>query len=56
MAKLLHKSIGLGQGSASDPDTYEAYQRHFKEVRGLACGRGRGRGGGGWRGWASRLA
>lgn len=32
MAKLLHKSIGLGAGSAADPDTYQAYQQHFEEV------------------------
>jgi len=37
MAKLLHKSIGLSNGSAADPDSYEAYQRHFKEVGGFGC-------------------
>lgn len=32
MAKLLHKSIGLGAGSMRDPESYDAYMRHFKEV------------------------
>jgi glutamate synthase (ferredoxin) len=32
MAKLLHKAIGLGQGSAADPESYEAYKRHFAEA------------------------
>ena len=31
MAKLLHKAIGLGDGSASDPEAYKAYQQHFVE-------------------------
>jgi len=32
MAKLLHKSIGLGQGSEADPESYKAYQQHFREA------------------------
>jgi len=32
MAKLLHKSIGLGAGSAADPAAYAAYMQHFKEA------------------------
>ncbi|GFH12496.1 glutamate synthetase, partial [Haematococcus lacustris] len=32
MAKLLHKAIGLGQGSAADPGSYEAYQEHFRNA------------------------
>ncbi|GIL70387.1 hypothetical protein Vretimale_3573 [Volvox reticuliferus] len=32
MAKLLHKAIGLGNGSNANPDAYEAYQRHFQEA------------------------
>ncbi len=32
MAKLLHKAIGLGNGSAADPAAYAAYQQHFAEA------------------------
>jgi len=32
MAKLLHKSIGLGSGGASDPVAYAAFMQHFKEA------------------------
>ncbi|PNH05786.1 Ferredoxin-dependent glutamate synthase 1, chloroplastic [Tetrabaena socialis] len=32
MAKLLHKAIGLGAGSAADPKAYKAYQQHFVEA------------------------
>ncbi|GIL47362.1 hypothetical protein Vafri_4198, partial [Volvox africanus] len=32
MAKLLHKSIGLGNGSNANPEAYKAYQRHFLEA------------------------
>lgn len=31
MAKLLHKSIGLGAGSVADKEAYGAFQQHFKE-------------------------
>jgi glutamate synthase (ferredoxin) len=32
MAKLLHKSIGLGNGSAADGDAYDAFMQHFREA------------------------
>lgn len=32
MAKLLHKSIGLGDGSERDDEAYAAYMQHFKEA------------------------
>lgn len=32
MSKLLHKSIGLGAGSAADPEAYAAYMQHFAEA------------------------
>ncbi|KAG2445645.1 hypothetical protein HXX76_000255 [Chlamydomonas incerta] len=31
MAKLLHKAIGLGNGSAADKEAYKAYQQHFAD-------------------------
>jgi glutamate synthase (ferredoxin) len=31
MAKLLHKSIGLGAGSAADPAAYQAFMKHFEQ-------------------------
>jgi len=30
MAKLLHKSIGLGSASQADPDSYQAFMKHFE--------------------------
>ena len=30
MAKLLHKSIGLGAASQADPDSYQAFMKHFE--------------------------
>uniref|UniRef100_A0A383V5K3 glutamate synthase (ferredoxin) n=1 Tax=Tetradesmus obliquus TaxID=3088 RepID=A0A383V5K3_TETOB len=32
MAKLLHKAIGLGSGSATDASAYEAYMAHFESA------------------------
>lgn len=32
MAKLLHKAIGLGNGSQAKPEAYKAYQQHFVEA------------------------
>ncbi|GLC45038.1 Ferredoxin-dependent glutamate synthase 1, chloroplastic/mitochondrial [Pleodorina starrii] len=32
MAKLLHKAIGLGNGSQANPEAYKAYQQHFAEA------------------------
>lgn len=32
MSKLLHKSIGLGNPDAANPDAYQAYMQHFKEA------------------------
>ncbi|KAG2493454.1 hypothetical protein HYH03_008271 [Edaphochlamys debaryana] len=32
MAKLLHKAIGVGNGSAADPEAYKAYQQHFVDA------------------------
>lgn len=32
MAKLLHKAIGLGSGSAADASAYEAYMAHFESA------------------------
>ena len=29
MAKLLHKSIGLGDGSKASSEAYKAYMQHF---------------------------
>lgn len=32
MAKLLHKAIGLGTGSAADASAYDAYMAHFESA------------------------
>mmetsp|Transcript_9319 Transcript_9319/g.16479 ORF Transcript_9319/g.16479 Transcript_9319/m.16479 type:complete len:1638 (+) Transcript_9319:28-4941(+) len=32
MAKLLHKSVGLGNPGKDDPESYKAYQAHFQEA------------------------
>ncbi len=32
MAKLLHKSVGLGDASVADNEAYAAYQHHFAEA------------------------
>jgi glutamate synthase (ferredoxin) len=32
MAKLLHKSIGLGSGSRADADAYASFMQHFREA------------------------
>eukprot|EP00798_Chlamydomonas_sp_ICE-L_P001365 gene1365-32729_t len=31
MAKLLHKSVGMGNGSGKDSDAYKAYMKHFED-------------------------